>query len=281
MSARQRAVPALIGLVAFTLFGLGVDHRFWTDWWVYVGLGTAISSVFVEPFFVRPQDAIVNAVAAWGAWASADRAGDQVLWSCFVAFATSVFVAALVATLTRDDVGRRASQIKSLANQYAIRLGRAVVIGSLALGLEVLRVARMPGDDFVYMALATAALMLALVPNWSRIVRSLGDHPLDRPTVVAALGPRLILLQGTTGVLRVGRGVNIHAGASEARGWVVAVLPYDSGPRYEVALDSDNSDLVSTFPQEVELAPLEGAEVVAGIAGPGTTDVKLAFAPLI
>lgn len=280
VTARQRVLPGAIGLALFTLLGLSVDRDFWTAWWFYVGLGTVFATVFVEPFFVRPQDAMVNALAGVGAWASADRSGDRVLWSLFVVFAATVIVAALVAALTGAESGRRASQIKSSAYQYATRFGRAVVIGSAALSLEVLRLARHRGDAYIYLALATVALVVALVPNWSTIVRTLADRPLERPTVLGALGPRLLLLQGTSVVLGVGRGVQVKRSHMAARGWVVAVLPHDDGPRYEIALDRDSAAIVATYPQEVELEPVDHAEVVAGIAGPGTTDLKLVFAPL-
>ena len=86
MTARERLVPAFVGILLFVGFGRAVEHEFWNSWWFYVGVGLAAAVVFVEPFYGRAQDAIVVAVGGIGAWASASRSPVEGLWTAYLAF---------------------------------------------------------------------------------------------------------------------------------------------------------------------------------------------------
>ena len=257
-----------------------MDHQFWLAWWFYVGLATTIAVVFVEPYFLRPQDAMVNAAASAGAWAAANRGHTPLLWGIFLAFVVSIFVSALIAALTPEDASSPAMRIKALAKQYASRFGRAVVIAGLALSLEVLRLAIERNSANAQFAIGTLILIVALGPDWHRILSVLVNSGSATTTMLAALGPRLILVQGSVPGERVGLGLKLKGPCGEGAGWIVALLPHPDGRRYEVALDRDGYRVFEKLPAEIEVTVDSDAQPAVGVAGPGTTDLQLAFTPL-
>src|SRR4051812_34517635 len=106
MTARERLLPALLGMLLFVGLGRQVDHQFWTAWWFYVGLGIAVAVVFVEPFYGRAQDAIVAAVGGVGAWASADRSPVDGLWTAYLVFCAALLVCGGYAALASEGENR-------------------------------------------------------------------------------------------------------------------------------------------------------------------------------
>lgn len=99
MGVRSRAAAAAVGFLVFVLLGRMYEPELWTAWWFYVGLGTALSAVFVEPFFNRPQDAIVNGVGALAAYWAAERPGIDVLWTGFALVACTAALSGMASAL--------------------------------------------------------------------------------------------------------------------------------------------------------------------------------------
>lgn len=158
MNARSRLPAALLGLVVFWLLGLNAGGDGWPPpWWLVVGAVMVVGAVFVEPFFTRPQDAIANAIGGLGAYASADRHEVEALWGGYLVLMAVLLVAGLTSALATGG-GRS----KWIGNRISMSLGRAVLVGGLALSLEVVGRAARGDDDFEFLGLATAALLLAL-----------------------------------------------------------------------------------------------------------------------
>jgi hypothetical protein len=272
---RRRLLPAGIGFLAFAVLGgLGSDH-FWSESWFYIGLGTVLSATFVEPFFAKPQDAIVNSAGGIGAVASVETAPITELWLAFLAVLILILVAGATAAIAAGDRDRT---VKWAAFRLATRLGRAGVIGPSALSLVVLTRAAKGEGDFQLLAAATAILAVAVAVDWYALVVRFSRRR-EVATTVAAIGPRMLLVAAGSDDFSAGDLLALETTKGTAKGSVVARLPHPDGLRYQVSLDREWSALCGDFPDAIVLEKEEGTSGLVGSVGQGTTERSLAFDP--
>lgn len=238
MTARERLLPALLGVLLFVAVGRGVEHQFWTAWWFYVGLGLAAAAVFVEPFYGRAQDAIVAAIGGVGMWASATRGAVEGLWSAYLASCIALLCCGAYAALASEGETRAAQVMKRAANHASRTIGRTAIVGGAALIIEVVSLARRDDANYADLALASGLLLVCVTPNWGRALRIVAGRSEDVSTAVAATGPRLLLVQ-STGSWRRGERVLVHGPAGTASAWVAGAFPSRSGRQVELALEED------------------------------------------
>jgi hypothetical protein len=279
MEARRRIIPALLGLAGFVALGSQVGGRFWDQWWFYVGVATAISVVFIEPFFTRPQDGLINAVAAITAFATAPHGAILGLWILYLVFALLVTTASLFAILTPPHVGRP----KALANWVSRQFGRAIYLGGMALLLEVVREASQQTRGFDLLGYGVAALLGGLVIAGD--VRLLGALLHQRTSVgeaVAASGPSMLLVSSQDLSLPDGAAVVVAGRGGSCPGSVVARLSHKDGLRYQIALQHEWTSVCTSFPQAIQLTrSSEVDRIVVGAASAGSTELALHFQPAV
>ena len=284
MTARSRLPAALVGFAAFCLLGLQAGGSGWPPpWWLVVGAVMVVGAVFVEPFFTRPQDAIANAVGGLGAYASADRQDVEALWAAYLALMVILLLAGLTSALAGGN-GRG----KWIANRIASALGRAVLVGGLALTLETVGRAARGDDGFEFIGLATAALLLALAVDWNRVLRVVRAGPSSvLPSVADVIGPSSLLLsheqdlpEGATVGLRRANGDDDDDGLS---GWVARKFAHADGARYEVVLDGRWDAVVEGPGGDVEIGGEAGDAEAAAIGAvlEGSDDVGIRFQPAV
>lgn len=273
MLARRRLVPAALGFAVFVALGALDTSHFWREPWFFIGLATALSATFAEPYFTRPQDAILNGSAAIGAFFAVTRDPIESLWFVYLAVAAAVLATGLFATLTVQGPGAG----KWLAYRVSSRLGRAVVLGCTALLLVTLTEAATGSDSFEYLALGVGVFALALAIDWHQILRRTIARP-GPAVAINALGPRrleLVSMDSRT----VGDRLQLTSPSASCTGTITARLPGKSGTHYHVVLDVDCTTLSPTFPTDIELAPAEGSTFI-GAAGPHSTELKIVFEPV-
>jgi len=272
---RRRLLPAGIGFLLFAILGgLGSPH-FWNESWFYIGLGTALSATFVEPYFAKPQDAIVNSAGGIGAVASVETDPVTGLWLAFLATLVLIFVAGATAAIATGDRDRT---IKWAAFRLATRLGRASVIGPVALSLVVLTRAASGENGFQLLAAATVVLALAVAIDWHGLkVRF--SHRREAATVVAAIGPRMLLVASGNNDFSAGDLLTLETTRGSAKGSVVARFPHSNGLRYQVSLDREWTDICRDFPDAIMLEQDNETSDLIGSVGQGTTERSLAFDP--
>lgn len=273
-SARHRLLAALPGFLAFVVLGYFFEHDLVAQGWFYVGLGLAISAVFVEPFFSRPQDAIVNSAAGIGAFAALDHRHAVVLWWGYLGVCVVLLLAGMAAAISTPE-----TITKRLAYRGSSRLGRAVVLGSSALILVSLTKAAQGSPRFELLALGTAALTLSISLDWTRVLRLSGTE--NRVVAIAetAIGPRLLLVSSQTSHLQAGQRLEVSSSAGTTGSIVIARLPGKGGVRYELALEDDWADVAGTFPSEVTLDARDPDESFAGAIAEGSTERSIQFEP--
>lgn len=280
MDARRRAVPALAGLIVFVVLGRAADIAFYREWWFFVGLGTALSATFVEPFFSRPQDGLINGLGGLGAFFSANHRGVEPLWDSYGVACGIVVLASLVAMLLPTPSPR--ARLKWLANRVASRMGRAHLIGFAALLIELLSRADSGVEDWQFLAFGSAALLLALAVNWHLLLVNVSGRTAVVSEAAAALGPHLLLVSGGDGSLPLGESVTVRGSSGSTVGYVTGRMSHQHGLQYEVALADEWTSVCSAFPAEVELGPVIGPQQtpIVGVAREGSTDVNVKFRPL-
>jgi hypothetical protein len=79
LEVRARLPAALIGLAIFTALGRWFDPDFFQSVTFGIGVGTLASATFVEPFFTRPQDALVNCLAGIVAFIAIEKTPEEPL----------------------------------------------------------------------------------------------------------------------------------------------------------------------------------------------------------
>lgn len=271
---RTRLAAATVGLALFAALGTVFSSTPWTDSWFYIGVGMALSATFVEPFFTKPQDAIVNSVAGIGAIASVEINPIEGLWFAFLAVLLGVAIAGAVAAVSPGGSGT----VKWAAYQLASRIGRAVVVGTVALLLVVLGAAARGEADFEALAAGTAALAFAVAVDWRRVVTRIRGRT-EAATAVAAVGPRMVLVAASSRSFREGEAVEVETALGGVAGSVVARLPHSQGLRYQIALAEEWTQIFAHFPNEIVLRSAGPDTEVVGAVGDGTTERAIDFQP--
>lgn len=272
---RRRLAPAGIGFIGFTLLGgLGSAH-FWSESWFYIGLGTVLSAVFVEPYFAKPQDAIVNSAGGIGAVASVETDPITGLWLAFLAVLILILVAGATAAIAAGDRDRT---VKWAAFRLATRPGRASVVGPSALSLVVLTRAANGEEGFQLLAAATAVLALSVAVDWHALAMRVSRQR-EVATTVAAVGPRMLLIAASSDEFSAGDLLTLETKTGSAKGSVVARFPHPDGLRYHVSLDREWTKLCGDFPEAIVLERNAETSGLVGSVGQGTTERSLAFNP--
>lgn len=275
MTIRRRLIPGLVGLALFVGFGALYESHVWREPWFFIGVGVFLSATFVEPFFTRPQDAIVNTVGGIGAFFSSQTSAIHGLWLAYLGCMIAILLAGVTATIATNAAGLT----KWASFRAAARFGRAAVVGGAALFLVVLDGAATGKQGFEYLAAGTALLLAGVGFDWSSVLMRM-RHPAESASAVAAIGPRMLLVAaaGST-TFREGDGVSIEARGQHVRGTIIVRLPHHDGLRYQIALGSDWSDVSTSFPDDLVLRSSgENADLI-GAVGDGTTDLSLSFEP--
>jgi hypothetical protein len=275
LEVRSRLPSAVVGLAIFSVLGRWFDPHFFETVTFGIGVGTVVSATFLEPFFTRPQDALVNCAAGLIASIAITQEPDHSLWVAFILFLSVILVGALAAVVIADD----ANLLKWLGRRLSSIFGRAVVVGPSALLLDALNRASRGESRMALLVAAIAALTASVAINWGRLVRNVMTPGLETAVAIAAVGPRMLLASATHGALEPGVSVDV-AGEGTVRGTIIARLPHQHGARYEIALEKDWNDLCGSFPWEVEIAVREEQSPIVGTVGEGSTDVTVEFGPL-
>lgn len=281
MTARSRLPAAFLGFGCFVWLGLHAGGPGWPPpWWLVVGAVMVIGAVFVEPFFTRPQDAIANAVGGLGAYASADRSEVEALWLAYLILAIVLLLAGLVSALTPGG-----GKSKWVASRVSMRLGRAVLIGGLALSLEVVGRAARGDEDFELLGLATAGLLLALAVDWSRVFRVMAAGPdVLTSAVVGVVAPSAMLVSHQPNLVE-GASVDVRGSNDDGDGvpgWVARKLAHSDGSRYELVL-AGRWDAVVERPGdlvEINRSGEGGSGTAIGAVLDGSDDMGIRFQPV-
>jgi len=274
MSARARAVSGLIGFALFVGFGSLFGANFWTAWWFYVGLGITISRIFLEPFFSRPQDAILTGAGAAAIFASASREGAPLLWGVYLGISLIIFVSGALAALLPDKI----REVKRLGYVVATSSGRPVLVGASALMLEAVSHLRSDGE---YLALGTLGLIAFLTIDWTELRVFAGKKPgTGLGSALAAFGPRMLLVDAGGAEMAVGDRIAVRVGNRSSGGTITSRMPHKRGLRYQLVLDVEWDKLCKDFPSPVRLEPESEPGRVVGTVGENSTDNVLQFEPV-
>jgi hypothetical protein len=275
MGVRRRLPPALIGFALFVGLGAFDDSHVWSQAWFFIGLGLFLSATFVEPFFSRPQDSIVNAAGGIGAFVGVERSPIEGLWFAYLACMIVILLCGLAATVMSDAAGLP----KWASFRIASRFGRASVIGTAALLLVVLQEAAAKEAGFEYLAAGTAFLVAGVAVDWPSILSRVRQRA-ESASAVAAIGPRMLLATaaGSTN-FHEGDALTVEAQGNTVTGSVVARLPHRDGLRYQIALSSDWTEICSTFPDDLILRARQDHAELIGAVSEGTTNLSVTFEP--
>jgi hypothetical protein len=275
LEVRRRLPAALVGLAIFSLLGWRFDSGFFETVAFGIGVGTFASATFLEPFFTRPQDALVNCLAGIVAFIAVQKKPQEPLWIAWVTLLAFILVGALAAVLVRDDTHRA----KVIGRRLSAMFGRAVVLGPTALLIDALnRAAR--GEPRIGLLIgAIAGLTASLAVNWDRLLRGVVSPGSETAVAIAAIGPRMLLASATHGALEPGVPVDVK-GDGMISGTIIAKLPHQHGARYQIALDQDWSAVCGSFPDDVEIVVRDEPSSIVGTVGEGSSEVTIEFGPL-
>jgi hypothetical protein len=263
---------AVLGLVAFALLGRVFRRDVFAEGWFYVGLGMAVSAVFIEPFFASAQDAIVNGAGGLAAFVALPHKPVLLLWWSFFALAVALVATGAFAVIAPEG------RAKFAMFRLASRFGRAVVVGTSLLLLVALRAAAAGVHDFQYFVIGSALLVASVAVDWLRLIRRVAGR-IETATVVAAIGPRMLLVAGPSHDLSPGEVVELGSGDATTLASVVARLPHGTGLRYQLALQGEWTSVCDGFPSEIVMAGRGDDDALVGAVGHGTTARRLEFEP--
>jgi hypothetical protein len=194
---RRRLVVTTPAVVAFVGLGLLGMEDIGDPPWLSVGLGMALSAVFLEPYFAGPRSALVNGATAALAVLSTSRGAIETIWWTALAAMVSIAVLGLAASVTH------AGNLNRVTKAISSRLGRAPVVGGSVLLLCVLIASSEEGKNFQWLFLGSAILVAAVSTDWVRLLAITRQSTLAA-TAVAAVGPRMMLLADSRLSIRLG-----------------------------------------------------------------------------
>jgi hypothetical protein len=269
---RRRLLASIAGTSIFVALGL-IGGAEGNQPWLFVGIGMALSATFLEPYFSTPRAATVNAVGGIAACAGADVGEIQGLWIGLIVFLVIVFLTGAIAAITPDG------RLNSACGQFARRFGHAVIVGGSVLLLIVLTEAQQGNEGFELLAAGSAALVVAIsfdwVDLWSRVIKNA-----SMATAVSAVGPRMLLLSGSSIALTEGDAIMLEAsGDRQVAATVAARFPHADGVRFRLALAEDWMAICDGFPQDLTVHPSPSEGSLIGAVGEGTTQRTLQFEP--
>ncbi len=270
---RRRLLVATPAVVAFVCLGLIGVEGIGDPPWLSVGLGMALSAVFLEPYFAGPRSALVNGAAAALAVLSTSRGNIEAIWWMALAAMVSIAVLGLAASVSHAGTFNR------MAKAISSRLGRASVVGGSVLLLCVLVASSENGNDFQWLFLGSVILVAAVSTDWVRLL-SVSRKSVAAATAVAAIGPRMMLLADSPEDYSPGDVVNVIHSTNDALATVIAQLPHPEGTRYQLSLTIDCTDLCPRLPAAVTIEESNSSERLVGAVGPGSTQHVLEFEPL-
>lgn len=250
------------------------------DWWLFVGFGTCVSAVILEPHFTDSRAAILNAVGGIGAAIGAMRGSVEALWVLFVAACVTALVSGIV------GVAANPSRLRSAARWIAGRLGRARVLGFAALGIEVMRLAMLDAAstvDPVALAVGLAVAALVITIDWQRLLSYLPDGTSTYATVEFATEPNLLMISHDEAISPDTR-VLVRGSAGSADGVVVARMAHRSGNRLQIVLDRPWTEVATRSGAICSVSEAEGEDSTVadavGFACEGSTERTLEIHPL-
>lgn len=268
----HRLIAICPGLLVYLILGLAAGKGSVGQWWFFVGVGIAVAAVFVEHHFTSPQDGVVNSVAALGAYASADHKGAGELWDLYLWFALVTLVCSLTATFRFENV------LKRLAFKWATMFGRIVVLGGLALLIELSRRSSVDQPHALMFGIGVSALLLTVATRWYEGLRKWAPKAIV-PQVVDAIGPGLVLVDRVPTSTRAGDLGSIRSSTGRMSHVVVATTyPGADGTRAAVIPESGEwSDLEGSFPTSVSYEPRSGTTDLVGVVGPDSASQVIRF----
>lgn len=268
----HRLIAVAPGLITYIVLGICSGNSSVKQWWFFVGIGIAVAAVFVEHHFTSPQDAVVNSVAALGAYASADHAGAEELWDIYVWFAIFTLVCALAATFRFENL------VKTLAYKWATMFGRIVVLGGLALLIELSRRSATEQAHTLMFGIGVSVLLLTVATRWYVGLRNWAPKSIV-PQVVDALGPGLVLINRVPSSTKPGDLGRIRASDGQTSNVIVATTyPGGDGTRAAVIAESGEwSDIQETFPGNVSFEIRAGSSDLVGVVGPDSASQVIRF----
>jgi hypothetical protein len=270
---RRRLVVATPAAVIFVVLGLVGTDNVGNPPWLSVGLGMALSAVFLEPYFAGPRSAVVNGAAAALAILSTPKGEIETLWWISLVALVVIAVLGLVASVTHHG------SINRVCKGISARLGRAPVVGGSLLLLCVLISAADTNNGFQWLFVGSAILVAAISTDWMRLLSATRRLPVAA-TAVSAVGPRMLLVADTPSDYSPGTTVSISHAEDTAQATVVARFPHAEGTRHQMALSVDCTDLCPELPAEIDLVAVQESDPLVAAVGAGSTQHTLEFEPL-
>ena len=265
-----RTLAGVAGVVGFTILGHEVDAAFWTQWWYWVGAGTAVGAVFLEPHFTKPQDAIYNSLGGVVVWLTAPRHELGALWAAFGIVWVLSLVAGLLAAVMVGD-----GRFKRLLFRSSSAVGRTKTVGFASL---VLAAASLATVDSQAAGWLMAASLLLLAGLSDPVVETLSSSlPTSRSaTLIDAFGPGLVLVGGLPRGAEPGARLSLSLGGKAYELDLVQTLPGADGARGVALVAEDWEDLARAFPRQGRLTQIEGeSHATVGIVSAGSTPETL------
>ena len=269
---RVRVTQSLLALVALAVANTVAQRGFAVDWWLWVGIGTLVSSTLVEPYFTDNRSAATNSVAALGAAFGAKWSGVAPLWRLYVCLAVAVGLTSLLSMVAPP------SRWQSIANWVSARFGRASLLGYGALLIEVIHATSLRASEGVTLLIGLAVAVALANLDWSRLLLMLPSGTKTMARVELAMEPNLLLVASDQR-LTVGNRVNVK-GKGTSDGSVVAQLAHKSGSRYQIVLDKPWRSVVDRGNADCILEVVEKTSTALGFCAEGSTERYLEIHPV-
>jgi len=270
--ARYRVIQLLVAELALVMGLLLVFRSLPSSLFWPLSAAFLISVVFAEPYFTAPRTAIATAMSQVGGYFAADRSTFAGLWNLLLVISALVILAALVAMVRQEGPGE-------LFHWISTRLGRAVVLGSIATLIIMLQIATKDPNKASPMAVVVACIYGIVFLDWRRLILGRRAPVVPAYFVVAAHAPNQLLISSTMR-MDVGAKVIVEGIVGSSRAHVAEELASQGGSRYRVVLTSNWRQVIDAAATTCSIREDDGPESPpTGFAIEGSTETTLRVHP--
>lgn len=270
---RIRLVQAIIAVAVLAAAEQIAGRTFYEEWWFWVGSVAVVTAALIEPYFTGPGAALLYAIGAGSVMFSAERAGVSAFWAVYLGLAIVVAVSSVVSMVAGSG------RLQDLTRWSCTRLGRPLVLGFAALGIEVVRLAHAESLNVaVSLAIGTLIALLLCSLDWYRVWAMSPFASSQLAVVESAIEPNLLLVSTNS---RLAKGTRVRVtGTGVATGIVASNLAHKQGSRVQIVLDVPWDRVTQSGGADCVLEPLESEpDGPVAFAAEGSTERTLSLHP--
>lgn len=276
ISKRYTAIRIVQFGLAVAVLAIGMwislDHIY-ANLFFPIALALIVPTLFSEPYFVGPRMAVATSASQMGAYFSSDRSTATALWNLLLIVSLAVAISSMLAML-RDE---RAGQF---FHWFSTRVGRAMLLGSIATTIVLLQIADKDSANASQMAAVFILVYAVLFLDWARLTLLPSSLQPKLASITSVYGPNQLLVN-SYGQFDTASHLKVVGPAGTSKAFVAEELASGSGSQYRLVLEKHWRSVADGSDEPVTLSKIDddAAAIPRGFAIQGSSETTVRVNP--